>query len=75
MLRTASHSLTPKTAKPIGAKTLSPPSMTTKYLDRRRVGKTAKDRAGGYAKRNAERKALRAEWQKDNRATNATFPV
>lgn len=75
MLKIASHSLSPKTAKPIGIRMLSPASMTTKYLDRHRTGKTAKDRANGYAKRNIERKALRAEWQKDSRATNATFPV
>ena len=42
---------------------------------RKRVGKTARDHANGNARRNAERKLRRAEWQKDNRATNASFPV
>jgi len=40
-----------------------------------RRGKTARDRENGNAKRNADRKAARAAWQKDNRSTNATFPV
>lgn len=75
MLKIASQSLVPKTALPIGIKPLSEKSMSNKYADRRRSGKTAKDHAGGYAKRNLERKQLRAEWQRDNRATNATFPV
>lgn len=46
------------------------------YAERRiRRGKTARDRLNGNASRNAGRKAARAEWQKDNRATNATFPA
>lgn len=42
---------------------------------RKRVGKTKRDALNGNAKRNADRKAARAAWQKDNRSTNATFPV
>jgi len=39
-----------------------------------RKGKTAKDhKSGAWAARFANQ-AARAEWQKDNRATNATFP-
>lgn len=39
-----------------------------------RKGKTAKDRAtGAWGSRFANR-AARVEWQKDNRATNGTFP-
>lgn len=42
---------------------------------RKRTGKTERDHRNGNARRNMERKAARAEWQKNNRATNATFPV
>ena len=42
---------------------------------RKRVGKTKRDALNGNAQRNANRKAARAEWQQDNRATNASFPV
>jgi hypothetical protein len=42
---------------------------------RKRTGKTERDRRNGNAQRNASRKAARAEWQSNNRATNATFPV
>lgn len=44
-------------------------------LRRVRQDKTDKDAKNGNAKRNAERKQLRAEWQRDNRARNESFPV
>lgn len=45
------------------------------YARRRiRTGKTAKDKkSGAWAARFANQ-AARAEWQKDSRATNDTFP-
>lgn len=64
-----------KTAAPIGREPLDEKGMLNKYADRIRHGKTAKDKAGGFHKRNAERKLARAEWQRDSRATHATFPV
>jgi hypothetical protein len=62
------------TAAPIGIKMTSQDNISAKYSDRRRVGKTAKDKKSGanhsrYANRDA-----RVAWQKDNRATNDTFP-
>lgn len=61
-----------RTAKMIGL----PADYKNPYNDsRKRIGKTARDAKNGNAQRNAARKAARAEWQKNNRATNATFPV
>lgn len=37
-----------------------------------RKGKTAKDHANGFRKRNLERKAARAEWQNDPRVIEAS---
>ena len=63
-----------KTAKPIGAKPLNEKEFASKYSKKVRVGKTKKDHASGsHAARFANR-AAREEWQKDPRATNATFP-
>ena len=39
-----------------------------------RTGKTAKDRKAGAQQANYANKQARAEWQKDPRATNASFP-
>jgi hypothetical protein len=39
-----------------------------------RSGKTARDRADGAFKRNADNKAIRAAWQKDSNK-NAAFPA
>lgn len=64
-----------KTALPISRPSLDGKAMAEKYDKRIRKGKTKRDHANGYAKRNADRKAARAAWQQDSRATNATFPV
>jgi hypothetical protein len=62
------------TAAPIGIKTMNPENLNSKYSDRRRVGKTAKDHKSGAWKARFENRAAREAWQKDNRATNDTFP-
>jgi hypothetical protein len=64
----------PKTALPIGAKPLNDMAIRTKYAHLIRWGKSEKDKAtGSHASRFANRDA-RVAWQKDARATNATFP-
>mgnify|MGYP001310685106 CR=1 FL=1 len=54
-----------------------PPGYKNPYNGaRKRVGKTARDRANDNARRNAERKLRRAEWQKSASKTNPPpFPV
>lgn len=49
-------------------------NVSKKYADRVRVGKTAKDHKSGSWKSRFTNRTAREEWQKDNRATNATFP-
>lgn len=62
------------TARPIGAKPINEKEFASKYGKQVRKGKTIKDHASGsHAARFANRDA-RVSWQKDNRATNATFP-
>lgn len=47
----------------------------TDYAARRvRHGKTEKDKRTGAWNQRFKNRDARVEWQKDNRATNATFP-
>lgn len=50
MLKTDSLLPAIKTAAPIGVKPLTADAIQKKYADRKRVGKTAKDRARGERK-------------------------
>ena len=45
-----------------------------KAAKRFRPGKTRNDRNRGNQNKNAENKAIRAEWQNDSKSTVATFP-
>lgn len=49
--------------KPV--KPLSPKDAAAKYSDRKRTGKTERDRHNGAAQRAAARRMARAQWQKD----------
>lgn len=71
----AELSAMPRSARPMGFMKLSPDQFAFKYARCVRHGKTRKDRAAGSLQANLSNKAARVEWQKDPRATNATFPV
>jgi hypothetical protein len=58
------------------ARALKSTSFAEKYSDRRRTGKTEKDRSNGNRQRNYERKQLRAQWYKDTSWNQqGNFPV
>lgn len=65
-----------KTARPLAFTPSTEKELLAKNIQYKRIrnGKTAKDHAGGSKARNEARKQARADWQKDNRATAATFP-